>query len=130
MWSILAYNLKNRFFPQTQFSQNHIANYSASFTAQKAMLPSLKCHIFRFWSKFVSSTQLSRQRSIFQNMTLLLFSIYGKIYSCKKIKKIHGVDPEKNASQTNGQKDGQMNRKNQWQIFKKKLFWSHFCPSI
>ena len=31
----------------------------------------------------------------------------------QKIKKIHGVDPEKNASQTNGQKDGQMNRKNQ-----------------
>ena len=31
----------------------------------------------------------------------------------QKIKKIHGVDPEKNAFQTNGQKDGQMNRKNQ-----------------
>ena len=49
----------------------------------------------------------------------------------QKIKKIHGVDPEKNASQTNGQKDGQMNRKNQWQIFKKKnCFGVIFAPAF
>ena len=46
----------------------------------------------------------------------------------QKIKKIHGVDPEKNASQTNGQKDGQMNRKNQLQIFKKKTVLESFLP--
>ena len=30
MEGILAYQLKNRFFPDMQFSQNDIANYGAS----------------------------------------------------------------------------------------------------
>ena len=46
------------------------------------MLPSLKCQIFCFWSKFVSFNQLSRQ-----NLALSLFSIYGKISSSKKLTK-------------------------------------------
>ena len=37
------YNLRHRFFPDIQFSQNHIASYGASFKTQKVMLPSLKC---------------------------------------------------------------------------------------
>ena len=40
--SILAYHLRSRFFADIQFSQNHEANYEASFAAQKVMLPSLK----------------------------------------------------------------------------------------
>ena len=54
--SILAYNFR-WFLPDMQFSQNQ---YGASFKAQKVMLPSLKCQIFRFWSKFISFTQLSK----------------------------------------------------------------------
>ena len=41
--SILVYNLKTRFFPDMQFSQNDIANYWASVKVQKVMLPLLKC---------------------------------------------------------------------------------------
>ena len=59
--SILAYNLRSRFFPGMQFSQNHLDNSRASFKIQKVMLPSLKCKIFPFSSIFVSFTQLSRQ---------------------------------------------------------------------
>ena len=55
-----TYNLRTRSFPDMQFSQNHIANYGASFKAKKIMLSLLKCQIFRFWSKVVSFTQLSR----------------------------------------------------------------------
>ena len=40
---ILAYNLKIRYFPEMQFSQNDIANYGTSIKAQKVMLPLLKC---------------------------------------------------------------------------------------
>ena len=41
--SILANNLRTRFFPGMQFAKNHIANYGASFETQKVMLLSLKC---------------------------------------------------------------------------------------
>ena len=40
--SILVYHLRSRFFADIMFSQNHEANYEASFAAQKVMLPSLK----------------------------------------------------------------------------------------
>ena len=59
-----------------QFSQNHIANYGASFKAQKVMLPSLKCQIFCFWSKFVSITQLSRQQIQFSTLLLCHFLVH------------------------------------------------------
>ena len=62
MERILAYNLKTRFFPNKQLSQNDIANYGASAKAQKVMLPLLKWQIFCFWSKFVSFTKLPRQQ--------------------------------------------------------------------
>ena len=43
-----VYNLRSRFFPDLQLSQNHTAHYGASFKVQKVMLPSLKCQIFLF----------------------------------------------------------------------------------
>ena len=89
-----------------QFSQNHIAHYGASFKAQKVMLPSLKCKIFHFWSKFVSFTQLSRQQIEFSKLSLCRFLVYMAKYPYAKIKKTHQSDSEKNASQ----KDGQMDR--------------------
>ena len=43
--SILAYNLRSRFSPDMQFSQNDIANFGAPFKTQKVMLLLLKCQI-------------------------------------------------------------------------------------
>ena len=81
--SILAYNLRGM-----QFPQNHIANYGALFKAQNVMVSSLKCQIFRLWSKLVWFTQLSTQQIQFSNLSLcLFFSTYGKISSCKKLRK-------------------------------------------
>ena len=100
MESILAYNLRTRFFPNMQFSQNYIANYGASFKVEKGMLPSLKCQIFRFWSKFVWFTKLSRQQIQFSKIQLCHFLVYTPKYPMQKIKKTHWVDPDKNASQT------------------------------
>ena len=50
------------------------------------MLFSLKYQIFHFWFEFVSFTQFSRQ--VFQNLALSLYSIYGKIPSCKKLRNL------------------------------------------
>ena len=50
--------------------------------------------------------------TIFQTIALSFFSIYGKISSCKKNKKIHRVDPEDNASQMERQTDRWANEKN------------------
>ena len=85
MESILIYTLKTRFFQTMQLSQNHIANYGASFKAQKVMLPLLKCQIFRIWSKCLVYRIIYTTNTIFQNLALSLFSIYGKIYSYKKL---------------------------------------------
>ena len=86
--SILAYNLRSRFFPDMPFSQDHIANYSASFKAQKVMLFSLKCQEFCFCSKFVLFSQLSREQIQFPTFSLSsLFSMSDKISTCKKLKK-------------------------------------------
>ena len=76
----MAFNLK-RFFRNMQFLQNHIANYGASFKAQKVMLPSLKCQISHFWSKFVSFTQLSRQQIQYSKLSLCHFLVYMVKYS-------------------------------------------------
>ena len=37
-----AYKLRTRFSADMQFSQNHIADYGASFKTQKVMLPPVK----------------------------------------------------------------------------------------
>ena len=68
-----------------QFSQNHIANYGASFKAQKVILSSLKCQIFYYWSKFVSFTQLSRQQKQFSKLSLRHFLVYMAKYPHAKI---------------------------------------------
>ena len=81
MENILAYNLRSRFFPDILLSQNHKTNYGASFKAQKVMLPSLKCQISHFWSKFVSFTQLSRQQIQYSKLSLCHFLVYMVNYS-------------------------------------------------
>ena len=58
--SILAYNLRTRFFPDMQFSQNLIASYGASFKAQ--ILSSLKCQIL-----FLIQRDLSRLPNYLDN---------------------------------------------------------------
>ena len=88
MERILAYNLRSRFFPDIQFSQNHIANYGASIKAQKLMLPSLKCQLFCFWSKFVSFTQFSRQQIQFSKYSLCHFLVNMAKYPHAKNLKI------------------------------------------
>ena len=110
MESILACNLRSRYFPDIQFSQNHIANYGASFKAQKVMLPSWKCQIF---SQF---TQLSRQKI---QLSLCHFSVYmAKYPHAKSFKNLLSRSCGKCATdgrtdrQTDRQTDGQMNRTN------------------
>ena len=94
--NILAYKLRTRFSPDMKFSQNHIANYGSSFKAQKIILPPLKCRIFRFLSKFVLFTQLSRKQIHISKIWLCHFLVYiAKYPYAKKIKNIHLVDPEK-----------------------------------
>ena len=72
----MVYNLRSRFFPDIQFSQNHIGSYGASFKAQKIMLPSLKCQIFQF----LSFSQLSRQQTQFSKLSLGHFLVYMAKY--------------------------------------------------
>ena len=70
-----------------QFLQNYIANYGASFKAQKVMPPSLKCQIFCFWSKFASFTQLSRQQTQFSKLSPCHFLLYlAKYLHAKNLK--------------------------------------------
>ena len=99
-----AFNLKTRFFPDMQFSQNDIANYEASVKAQKVILPSLKCQIFCFWSTGPNLSLLPNNldnKFNFPNPTLLLFNIYGKISYCKKSRK----PTRKNAPLADGKAD-------------------------
>ena len=74
--SILAYKLRNRFSLDMQFSQNHRANYGASFKALKVMLLPLKCQIFCFLSKFVLFTQASRKQILISKIWLCHFLVY------------------------------------------------------
>ena len=67
------------------------------------MLKIWKYQIFRFWSKFVSLTQLSRQQIQFSKL-----NIWQNILT-QQIRKINWVDPEENVSKADGQTDGQMN---------------------
>ena len=70
--------LNNQIFPRHAFFTNHIANYGALFKAQKVILPSLKCHIFHFWSipTFVPFTQLPRQQKQSSKIWLCHFLVY------------------------------------------------------
>ena len=69
------------------------------------MLPSLKCQIFRFWSKFVSCTQLSRQQIQFSKLLLCHFLAYMTKHPHAKNFKNPQVGPEENKSQTDRQTD-------------------------
>ena len=103
MESILAYKLRTRFFPDILFLQNHIANYGAWFKVQKLMLPSLKCQIFHFWSKFILFILLSRQQIQFSKIWLCHSLVYMVKNPIQKIEEIHWV------SQIDGQTDGHTN---------------------
>ena len=74
--SILAYKLRKRFSLDMQFSQNHRANYGASFKALKVMLLPLKYQIFCFLSKFVLFTQASRKQIHISKIWLCHFLVY------------------------------------------------------
>ena len=64
---------------QIVFEVNHTATYEASFKAKKIMLPSLKCQIFHFLSKFALFTQCLDNK----------YNFPKSIYLHAKIKKIH-----------------------------------------
>ena len=99
------------------------------------MLPSLKCQIFYFWSKFVSFTELSRKQIQFLKIQLCHFLVY-----VRKLRKSR-VDPEKNASrQTDRQTNGQTNStdfigplQQRWrfdhafQKFENKISWNYLA---
>ena len=104
--------MRSRFLPDTQFSQNHISNYGASFKVQKVMLPSLKCQIFHFGSKFRSFTQSSRQQTQFSKLLLCQFLVYmAKNTHVKKLEKSNEKFLKKmHHRQTDRQTDGQMKR--------------------
>ena len=78
--SILDYKLITRFSPDIQFSQNHIANYVASFKAQKVVPPPIKCQIFCFLRKFFLYNQLSRKQIQFSKIWLCHFIVYMAKY--------------------------------------------------
>ena len=77
-------------------------------------MPPLKCRIFRFLSKFVLLTQLSRKQIHISKIWLCHFLVYiAKYPYAKKIKNIHLVDPEKMCHrQTDKQTDRWTNEQN------------------
>ena len=65
----MVYNLRTGFFPDMQFSQNHIVNYGASFKAQKVMMPSLNWQILPLLvTNCLVFTQLSRKQIQFSKI--------------------------------------------------------------
>ena len=102
-----------------QFSQNYIAIYGASFKAQKVMLPPLKCQIFCFWSKFVYTKNSLHKKYNFPKSGLVIFKYMWQNSFIQTIKKIHRVDPDKNASKIGGQT-------NRWAG---KQGWFYWTPS-
>ena len=54
-------------------SYSQLWDHRTSFKAQKVMLPSLKCQIFRFLSKFVLFNQLSRKQIYISKIWLCHF---------------------------------------------------------
>ena len=114
--AFFAYNLRTRFFPEMNFSQNYIANYGTSFKTQKVMLPS---SLSAFGSNFSCLPIYLDNKSNFATSGLVTFYNIWQNIVIQKIKKIHWVDPEKNVSQTDGQTDGWTNEEE----------WFHRTPS-
>ena len=95
--------MRTKFFPDTQFSKNQIVNYGPSLKWQKVILPSLKCHVFCFWSKFISFTQLYRKQ--IYKIQICHFSLYmAKYRHAKKIRKRTEIILRK-MSQADGERD-------------------------
>ena len=86
METILVYNLRTIFFPGIQFHKIIWSIMEHHLKQKKTMLPSLKCQIFCFRSKFVSFTQLCRQQIQFSKIRLCHFLVYGKMASYKELK--------------------------------------------
>ena len=75
--------LDNQIFHRLAVSQNHVANYEASFKAQQVILPLLNAKYFTFESNLSHLPNYldKKKNTIFQNLGLPNFSIYGKISS-------------------------------------------------
>ena len=130
MQSIFTYKLRTKFFPDTQFSKNQIVNYGPSLKWQKVILPSLKCHVFCFWSKFISFTQLYRKQ--IYKIQICHFSLYmAKYRHAKKIRKRTEIILRK-MSQADGERDRWTDNKQHWFFgtpFAKKKFDNFFGVS-
>ena len=74
------------------------------------MLPSLKCQIFCFRSKFVSFTQLFRQQIQFFKIRLCHFLVYGKMASYKELKFTEKILRKMRQGWTDRQTNGRTNR--------------------
>ena len=74
---ILAYKLRTKFSADMQLSQNHIANYGASFKAQKVLLPLLK---YSALVQICLVYQLSRQQIQFFKIWHCHFLVYVAKY--------------------------------------------------
>ena len=83
------------FFSDMQFSQNYIANYGAHLKQQKTKKKQKTNNAaLAKYSAFDPLVQIHlvnpityTTNTIFQNPALYLFSIYGKMSSCKKLRK-------------------------------------------
>ena len=111
--SFLANNLRTRFFPDMQFSQNDIANYGASVKAQKVMLLSLNGKCCAFGPNLSCLPNYLDNKFNFLKSNFVIFSYIRQNILLQKIKKTHCVHPEKNASQMDGQ-TGKLTDEQDW----------------
>ena len=110
METILVYNLRTIFFPGIQFHKIIWSIMEHHLKQKKTMLPSLKCQIFCFRSKFVSFTQLFRQQIQFSKIRLCHFLVYGKMASYKELKFTGKILRKMRHGWTDRQTNGQTNR--------------------
>ena len=109
--SVLAYNLRASFFADMQFSQNGIAHYGALKT-QKSNVTLIKMpNVLLFIQTCLVYPIMQTTNAASQNTALSLFRIYGKISSCKKLRKPTKQFLKKMCCRWTGrQTDGQMKR--------------------
>ena len=110
METILVYNLRTIFFPGIQSHKIIWSIMEHHLKQKKTMLPSLKCQIFCFRSKFVSFTQLCRQQIQFSKIRLCHFLVYGKMASYKELKFTEKILRKMRHGWTDRQTNGQTNR--------------------
>ena len=68
------------------------------------MLPSLKCQILHFWSKFVLPNYLDNKYNFTKSGSATFSYIWQNIIM-QKIEKIHIVNPDKDVSQMDRETD-------------------------